>query len=86
MVNIEGLRLVDARWLEPPEPMEQVLAALDELRPGCGIRFLIHREPLPLYGVLQHMGYRHRALRLEDGCFEVIIEAIADPSTGSRLG
>lgn len=66
--------LVDARWLEPPEPMERVLAALDEINPGQGIRFLIHREPLPLYGVLQNMGYRHKAHRLEDGCYEVRIE------------
>jgi uncharacterized protein (DUF2249 family) len=66
--------LVDARWLEPPEPMERVLAALDDLRPGQSIRFLIHREPLPLYGVLQSMGYRHKTHMLEDGCYEVQIE------------
>lgn len=29
---------------------------LQGMRPGQGIRFLIHREPLPLYGVLHHMG------------------------------
>ena len=84
--GVETLRLVDARWLEPPEPMERVLAALDELPPGHGLRFLIHREPYPLYGVLQHRGYRHRVHRLEDGCFEVIITAIADPGTGNRHG
>ena len=66
--------LVDARWLEPPEPMERVLAAIDDLRPGQGIRFLIHREPLPLYGVLRQMGYRHTTHLLEDGCYEVQIE------------
>lgn len=66
--------LVDARWLEPPEPMERVLAALDGLHPGQGIRFLIHREPLPLYGVLQQMGYRHTTHLMEDGCYEVRIE------------
>lgn len=66
--------LVDARWLEPPEPMEQVLAAIDDLRPGQHIRFLIHREPLPLYGVLRQMGYRYKTHMLEDGCYEVQIE------------
>ncbi len=67
--------LVDARWLEPPEPMEQVLAALDELHPGQGIRFLIHREPLPLYGILPRLGFRHETHPLADGCYEVRIEA-----------
>lgn len=67
---------VDARWLEPPEPMERVLAAIDELHPGQGIRFLIHREPLPLYGVLPAMGYRHKTHMLADGCYEITIEPI----------
>jgi hypothetical protein len=72
--------LVDARWLEPPEPMERVLAALDTLRPGQGIRFLIHREPLPLYGVLRGMGYRHTTHMLSDGCYEVQIQALIEPA------
>jgi uncharacterized protein (DUF2249 family) len=67
--------LVDARWLEPPEPMERVLAALDTLRPGERIRFLIHREPLPLYPILESAGYSHRLHMLADGCYAVLIEA-----------
>jgi len=67
--------LVDARWLEPPEPMERVLVALDRLRPGDHIRFLLHREPYPLYGILENMGYIHRTHMLEDGCFEIHIES-----------
>lgn len=66
--------LVDARWLEPPEPMEKVLDALDLLRPGQHIRFLLHREPYPLYGMLENMGYSHRTHMLADGCFEILIE------------
>lgn len=68
--------LVDARWLEPPEPMERVLAAIDELLPGGSIRFLIHREPLPLYGILPRMGFRHETHLLPDGCYEVRIEPL----------
>lgn len=70
--------LVDARWLEPPEPMEKVLVALDALQPGERVRFLLHREPFPLYGVLQSMGYSHRTHAIEDGCFEILIEARPD--------
>ena len=40
---------VDAGGLEPPEPLEQVLLALDLARPGEHVRFLVHREPVPLY-------------------------------------
>jgi uncharacterized protein (DUF2249 family) len=65
--------LVDARWLEPPEPMERVLAALDRLRPGQAIRLLIHRDPLPLYDLLERMGFSHSLQRIEDGCFAIEI-------------
>ena len=65
--------LVDARWLEPPEPMERVLAALDGLRAGDRVRFLIHREPLPLYPILKQLGYGHRTHPLPDGCYEILI-------------
>ncbi|HEX8980298.1 MAG TPA: DUF2249 domain-containing protein [Parasulfuritortus sp.] len=74
-----GEVLVDARWLEPPEPMERVLAALDLLRPGQQVRFLIHREPLPLYAVLGERGCRWQVRPIEDGCFELLIEAAARP-------
>ena len=69
--------LIDGRWLMPPEPMEKVLLALDLLRPGQRLRFLLHREPYPLYGILENMGYSHRTHLLPDGGFEILIEARA---------
>ena len=67
--------LVDARWLPPPEPMEKLLLALDRLRPGQHIRFLLHREPYPLYGILETRGYSHRTHLFADGCCEILIAA-----------
>lgn len=67
--------VVDGRWLLPPEPMEKVLLALDLLRPGQRVRFLLHREPHPLYGILANMGYSHQTHLLADGCYEILIEA-----------
>lgn len=66
--------LIDARWTEPPEPMERVLVALDLLRPGEYIRFLIHREPVPLYAILVERGYGFRITPMEDSCFELMID------------
>jgi len=65
--------LVDGRWLEPPEPMERVLAAVELLRPGVRVRFLIHREPLPLYPILDQMGCGHQVRLMADGCYEILI-------------
>ncbi|MBW8305324.1 MAG: DUF2249 domain-containing protein [Thiobacillus sp.] len=58
--------LVDARGLEPPEPM-------DLLRPGQSIRLLLHREPFPLYPLLAERDYRHATRREADGSYVILI-------------
>jgi len=65
--------LVDARWLEPPEPMERVMQTLALLRPGQHIRLLLHREPFPLYSILDSQGYRHHTTPQADGSFVILI-------------
>lgn len=67
--------VVDACWLQPPEPMEKVVAALERLQPGQRVRFLIHREPMPLYRMLQQNDYRWRTAQREDGVYEIMIWA-----------
>jgi hypothetical protein len=66
-------RLVDARWLEPPEPFELTLAALEVLEPGEHLRLLIHREPLLLFPILQEWGYGYRTHACDDGTYEILI-------------
>jgi uncharacterized protein (DUF2249 family) len=65
--------VVDGRGLEPPEPMELVLAALDQLEPGQRVRFLIHRQPYPLYDILRRYRYRYETTAGADGNFEILI-------------
>lgn len=65
--------IVDGRGLEPPEPMELVLAALDTLQPGQRLRFLIHRQPYPLYDILRRYRYHYQTTTLADGAFEILI-------------
>lgn len=66
-------RLVDGRNLPAPEPMERVLEALDGLAPGDVVRFLIHREPYPLYDLLRRNGFRYESAMQDDGSFEILI-------------
>ncbi|PKO63609.1 MAG: hypothetical protein CVU23_10065 [Betaproteobacteria bacterium HGW-Betaproteobacteria-17] len=70
--------LVDARGLEPPEPMEKVLQTLDLLRPGQSIRLLLHREPFPLYPLLAQRGYRHATRMDADGSYVILIRPAGD--------
>lgn len=65
--------LVDARGLEPPEPMEKVMQVLALLRPGQSIRMLLHREPFPLYAILAERGYRHETRMEADGSYVILI-------------
>ncbi len=68
-----AFRVVDVRWLEPPEPMERIIEALSMTGAGERIQVLIHREPFPLYDILQQNGYAWRTTARTDGCFELLI-------------
>ncbi|MGO9444672.1 MAG: DUF2249 domain-containing protein [Thiobacillaceae bacterium] len=63
--------LIDARWLQPPEPMEKVMQAFERLLPGQSIRVLLHREPYPLYAILENKGYCHTSRLQPDGTYEI---------------
>ena len=54
------------RYLDPPEPFERTIEALDRLQPGDTLRLLIHREPHPLYQLLRQSGYAYTAEQQPD--------------------
>jgi hypothetical protein len=63
--------------------MEKVMQTLELLRPGQCIRLLLHREPFPLYPILQSRGYRHDTTPQEDGSYVILIHpAEAAPGMG----
>lgn len=74
-MSSSGMPMVhlDVRGLEPPEPMERVLAALDTLPDGTQLRMLIEREPRPLYRILTRNGYTYYTALLPDFLYEVRI-------------
>ncbi|MDP1924124.1 MAG: DUF2249 domain-containing protein [Thiobacillus sp.] len=74
--------LIDARDLEPPEPLEKVMQALPLLHPGQSIRLLLPREPFPLYPILAARGYGHETQMQADGSYVILIrQADASPDT-----
>ncbi|MCX7180296.1 MAG: DUF2249 domain-containing protein [Proteobacteria bacterium] len=66
-------RIVDGRNLEPPEPLELTLTALDTLGPGEELLVLLYCEPVPLYNILARNGYRYNSTMREDGTNEIRI-------------
>jgi uncharacterized protein (DUF2249 family) len=65
--------LLDVRGLMPPEPLERVMDALDQLTPANRIVMLIDREPVPLYRILERNGYAYRAIAQDSGMYRVEI-------------
>ncbi len=68
---------IDARNLEPPEPMERVMEALCDLEPGDEILLILDREPYPLYRVLERNRCTWQTSSFDDGRYGILIRAAA---------
>lgn len=66
-------RVIDGRDLQPPEPLELTLAALDTLQADEELLLLLYCEPHPLYSILKRNGYRYRNEWREDGTNAILI-------------
>ena len=68
---------LDVRGLEPPEPLERVLSALDGLAAGDELRLKIDCRPMPLYRILERNGYTHDERPGTDSLYEITIRKAA---------
>lgn len=66
-------RLLDVSALEPPEPLERALAAIETLAPGEHLRLRHRREPHLLYPILAERGFDHRTVVRGEASYEVFI-------------
>lgn len=65
---------VDARGLEPPEPMIRILTALEQLPPGGTLRARTDRRPIHLLPELDSRGVRHVSEELADGSWVTTLQ------------
>lgn len=73
MSHPKSAYVVDARFMEPPEPFVRTMEALDTLPEGEGLLLLLYREPHPLYRALRQNGYAYETELVPDGTFEILI-------------
>lgn len=73
MTHPKTSHVVDARYMEAPEPFVQTMEMLDRLQVGEKMLLLLFREPHPLYRVLKQNGHAYEAELLPDGTFEILI-------------
>jgi TusA-related sulfurtransferase len=64
---------VDARGLEPPQPMQRILEALAGLPDGATLRARTDRRPMLLYPNLDERGYRYETREADDDGYETRI-------------
>lgn len=60
---------LDARGLEPPQPMVRILEALAALPPGAELRARTDRRPMHLYAQLERRGFTAETRQEHDGSF-----------------
>lgn len=65
--------VVDARGLEPPEPLVKALEAVSCLKPGQHVLLILEREPYPLYRILEADGHPFETQLLPDGVYHIRI-------------
>lgn len=61
--------VVDARGLEPPQPLVTILEALTQLPAGARMRALTDRRPMHLYAQLTDRGFVGESEEQPDGSF-----------------
>ena len=66
-------KLIDGRYLEPPEPFVQTMEALDTLAAGQKLRLRLVREPFPLYRALELNGIEWQTECRADGEFDILM-------------
>ncbi len=64
---------LDARGLEPPEPMMRILTAIETLAPGAQLVALTDRRPINLYPELDTRGVRYVSEETCDGSWRTTL-------------
>lgn len=72
-VAADGVLEVDARGLEPPEPLIRILSALETLSAGATLHARTDREPCHLFGEATQRGFRHESKAQSDGSWLTIL-------------
>ena len=68
------------------EPFSVIMATLERLEPGQGLRLYATFKPIPLFAVMADRGFAHSARALDAGEWEVLFTPVATQQTASPSG
>jgi TusA-related sulfurtransferase len=66
--------VLDVSNLEPPQPMIAILEKIQELGPREVLEVFHHREPIPLYSLLEEAGFTHEIEKLDENHYRLTIQ------------
>lgn len=69
----DNCQVIDGREMQPPEPLEKTLGALDSLPPDGELLLLLYCQPHPLYNILRKNGFAWQENIAADGTHEIRI-------------
>lgn len=72
-------QIIDGRNLQPPQPLELTISALEVMPEDGEVVLLINCQPVPLYNILRQDGYRWEDKLLDDGTREIRIRKALQP-------
>lgn len=70
------VQVVDARGLEPPEPLIRILGALESLPAGMRLRAITDRQPCHLLGEAEQRGFRHESGEQPNGSWVTLLARV----------
>jgi len=65
--------IVDVHELQPPEPMQRALDALDTLAEGQYLKIIHRMQPFPLYDILSDNGFKYKVVDGEVRVFDIYV-------------
>ena len=68
------------------EPFSVIMATLERLEPGQGLRLYAPFKPVPLFAVMADRGFAHSAQALDAGEWEVLFTPTATQQPASPVG
>lgn len=74
VVLSDDVEEIDARGLEPPEPLIRILNALEALPCGKRLRAITDRQPCHLFGEAVQRGFRHDCREQPNGSWITVLE------------
>ena len=83
MSELSLFETIDGREMQPPEPFERTIAAIERMPRGHALVLLAPCEPRPLFRFLRLNGYDYSCAFVRDGWFEVRMWHSADTAESS---